>query len=77
MIVPTCPGLYCGRVQMPDGNWGPCGACPRGFRKNATSHCVPCDFEPMLYDWMYLGFMALLVLVLHWFFIDMVSNKKR
>ncbi|XP_077296844.1 JNK1/MAPK8-associated membrane protein isoform X2 [Arctopsyche grandis] len=75
MIAPTCPGLYCGRMQTTDDNWGSCGACPRGFRTNLTSHCVPCDHDPLLYDWMYLGFMALLVLVLHWFFIDMVSKR--
>lgn len=77
MIAPTCPGLYCGRMQTADDNWGSCGACPRGFRTNLTSHCVPCDYDPMLYDWMYLGFMALLVLVLHWFFIDMVSKRAK
>lgn len=71
-----CPGLYCGRELLSDGNWSDCGACPRGFRANASSICVPCDDEPMLYDWLYLGFMALVALVLHWFCIDMVSNQR-
>lgn len=59
-----------------DQFWSDCGACPRGFRANASSICVPCDDEPMLYDWLYLGFMALVALVLHWFCIDMVSNQR-
>lgn len=71
-----CPGLYCGRELLSDGNWSECGACPRGFRANASSACVPCDDAPMFYDWLYLGFMALLALVLHWFCIDMVSMRR-
>lgn len=71
-----CPGLYCGRELLSDGNWSECGACPRGFRANASSACVPCDDAPMFYDWLYLGFMALLTLVLHWFSIDMVSMRR-
>lgn len=71
-----CPGLYCGRELLPDGNWSECGACPRGFRANASSACIPCEDTPMFYDWLYLGFMALLALVLHWFCIDMVSMRR-
>lgn len=71
-----CPGLYCGRELLLDGNWSDCGACPRGFKANASSFCVPCEDEPMFYDWLYLGFMALLALVLHWFCIDMVSMRR-
>lgn len=71
-----CPGIYCGRELLPDGNWSECGACPRGFRVNASSACVPCDDAPIFYDWLYLGFMALLVLVLHWFCIDKVSKRR-
>lgn len=71
-----CPGLYCGRELLPDGNWSDCGACPRGFRANATSICVSCEDEPMLYDWFYLGFVALLVLLLHWVCIDIISMRR-
>ncbi|MGH0131673.1 UNVERIFIED_CONTAM: hypothetical protein FKN15_051842 [Acipenser sinensis] len=35
-----------------------------------------CVESPELYDWLYLGFMALLPLVLHWFFIEWYSGKK-
>ncbi|XP_072929899.1 JNK1/MAPK8-associated membrane protein [Epargyreus clarus] len=75
-IVKTCPGLYCGRTELANGEWGECGACPRGFRTNDTSYCMPCTEEPTLYDWQYLGFMVLLPLVLHWFFIDVVAVGK-
>ncbi|XP_023940376.2 JNK1/MAPK8-associated membrane protein [Bicyclus anynana] len=76
-IVRTCSGLYCGRTELENGSWGECGACPRGFRTNATSYCVECSEEPTLYDWQYLGFMMLLPLVLHLFFIDMVAAGNR
>ncbi|KAL4706343.1 hypothetical protein ACJJTC_016637 [Scirpophaga incertulas] len=75
-IVRTCPGLYCGRTEREDLSWSECGACPRGYRTNSSSYCMPCDDDPTLYDWQYLGFMVLLPLVLHWFFIDMVSVGK-
>nr|XP_037876155.1 JNK1/MAPK8-associated membrane protein isoform X2 [Bombyx mori] len=74
--VRSCPGLYCGRIELEDGSWSDCGACPRGFRTNASSYCMPCVDEPSLYDWQYLGFMVLLPMVLHWFFIDMVTRGK-
>lgn len=71
--VRTCPGLYCGRTELDDGSWSDCGACPRGFRTNASSYCIQCIDEPTLYDGLYLGFMVLLPMVLHWSFIDMVA----
>lgn len=71
-----CPGLYCGRELLDNGNWSDCGACQRGFRTNASSICVPCDDSLVFYDWLYLGFMALLALVLHWFCIDMVAMRR-
>ncbi|XP_023022504.2 JNK1/MAPK8-associated membrane protein isoform X2 [Leptinotarsa decemlineata] len=72
----SCPGLYCGRVLLPDGSLSDCGPCPRGYRRNESFVCVECSDIPSLYDWLYLGFMVLLVLVLHWFFIDMVSVRR-
>lgn len=65
-----CPGLYCGRELLADGTWSECGSCPRGYRTNETSHCVPCEDRPIFYDWLYLGFMTFSPLVLHWFCID-------
>ncbi|XP_069673535.1 JNK1/MAPK8-associated membrane protein isoform X1 [Periplaneta americana] len=71
-----CPGLYCGRELLPNGTWSNCGACPRGFRTNGTSACIECSDNPEFYDWLYLGFMALLALVLHWFSIDTAAKRR-
>lgn len=75
-LLTRCPGLYCGRELLPDGNWSDCGACPRGFRANASSACMPCDDTPIFYDWLYLGFMALMALVLHWISIDLLVLRR-
>ncbi|XP_063222180.1 JNK1/MAPK8-associated membrane protein-like [Bacillus rossius redtenbacheri] len=69
----TCPGLYCGRHLMEDGNWSECGACPRGYRTNSSSICVRCEDSPEFYDWLYLGFMVIIALVMHWFCIDLAA----
>ncbi|KAJ8962617.1 hypothetical protein NQ318_001010 [Aromia moschata] len=72
-----CPGWYCGRISLPNGDLSECGPCPRGFRRNDTTFiCEPCTDNPTFYDWLYLGFMVMLVLILHWFFIDMVSMRR-
>ncbi|KAG5889412.1 hypothetical protein JTB14_018286 [Gonioctena quinquepunctata] len=71
-----CPGLYCGRVVSPNGQTGDCGPCPLGYRRNDSFICVECTDSPSLYDWLYLGCIVILVLVLHWFFIDMVSVRR-
>lgn len=80
-----CPGLYCGRILLdPISNesatsWSDCGACPRGFRVSATnefSQCLLCENNPLPYDWMYLGFMGCLPLILHWFFIDLAAKER-
>lgn len=81
-IKSKCPGLYCGRyMDLVNGSmsWSDCGACPRGFRVNAMSEmseCVPCENSPSQYDWEYLGFMAMLPLILHWFFIDLAAKER-
>ncbi|KAJ4939237.1 hypothetical protein JOQ06_028693 [Pogonophryne albipinna] len=72
----TCPGLYCGRMLINGSVEGECGVCPRGERTNLQNVCERCTEAPELYDWLYLGFMAMLPLVLHWFFIEWYSGKK-
>ncbi|CAB4056885.1 unnamed protein product [Lepeophtheirus salmonis] len=64
--ISPCPGL-------------PCGQCPRGWRvsNNTNSICQKCEEAPELYDWFYLAFMALFVLVLHWIFIDKVAKRRK
>lgn len=71
-----CPGQYCGRTIDNNGHIGDCDACPRGYRTNGTV-CLECSSSPELYDWLYLGFMASLSLVLHWFFIDFFTKRER
>ncbi|KAG8228607.1 hypothetical protein J437_LFUL009312 [Ladona fulva] len=71
-----CPGLYCGRQELPNGNWSSCGACPRGYRRDETSRCRLCNDSPQFYDWMYLSFMALVALVMHWFCIDTAAMRR-
>lgn len=71
-----CPGLYCGRTLLESGNWSDCDACPRGFRTN-SSHCIPCSDNPEFYDWLYLLFVVLCTLVLHWICIDVIRSKER
>ncbi|KAF0044769.1 hypothetical protein F2P81_003927 [Scophthalmus maximus] len=75
-ISSTCPGLYCGRMMVNSSVEGECGVCPRGERANIQKVCERCTESPELYDWLYLGFMAMLPLVLHWFFIEWYSGKK-
>jgi hypothetical protein len=75
-----CPGMYCGQYLLSDGNWSSCGACPRGYRANSSnvlsSECVECIGNPEFYDWLYLGFMVILALVLHWFCIDSAMRAR-
>lgn len=76
-IPPRCPGLYCGRTRNElDGKWGSCGACPRGYRAFMTSECILCTNLPSFYDFLYLGFMALLLLILEWYIIDQTMKRR-
>ncbi|XP_035211953.1 JNK1/MAPK8-associated membrane protein-like [Stegodyphus dumicola] len=70
-----CPGLYCGRIRI-NGTLSECGACPRGFRAAANSICLQCKDFPTFYDWFYLGFMALLLLVFEWYIIDQTMKRR-
>lgn len=72
----SCPGRYCGRIVEDNGKLGDCGACPRGYSTNGTV-CLECLSSPDLYDWLYLGFMAFLSLIFHWFFIDFFAKRDR
>lgn len=73
-----CPGWYCGKILLSPDNYSDyCTACPRGYRRDEkTFNCNQCLGTPFFYDWFYLGFMILLALVLHWFFIDMVATRR-
>uniref|UniRef100_A0A8C0HWZ6 JNK1/MAPK8 associated membrane protein n=2 Tax=Balaenoptera musculus TaxID=9771 RepID=A0A8C0HWZ6_BALMU len=76
---PGCPGAAAGSADPRTSPRKPTSCrwvCPRGQRTNAQKYCQPCTESPELYDWLYLGFMAMLPLVLHWFFIEWYSGKK-
>lgn len=75
-VIERCPGLYCGRTNITNETLSDCGACPRGFRVNELFLCQPCENDPSSYDWLYLGFMALLPLILHWFCIDLAAKER-
>ncbi|XP_039249744.2 JNK1/MAPK8-associated membrane protein-like [Styela clava] len=75
---PLCIGRYCGYPpddELPD-TWqlDKCGACPWGYKANETKYCIQCDKPPDIYDWLYLGFMAVLPCMLHWIYI--LRNQK-
>uniref|UniRef100_U5EYB0 Putative conserved plasma membrane protein n=1 Tax=Corethrella appendiculata TaxID=1370023 RepID=U5EYB0_9DIPT len=74
--VDRCPGLYCGRTILENLTLSDCGACLRGFRTNESFICSPCEKDLSKYDWLYLGFMTILPLIIHWFCID-INAKKR
>ncbi|KRY54196.1 JNK1/MAPK8-associated membrane protein, partial [Trichinella britovi] len=83
-----CPGLYCGRQVISDGNYTECGvmleanriyllACDWGTRVNERGICVPCNGYPDVYDWLYLGFMGFLPFLLHCASIKFTSAHTR
>ena len=74
-----CPGRYCGRSSLNDTHWSACGKCSRGWRvaNNSYSICQECTDTPLVYDWLFLTFHALLVLVLHWMAIDMTAKRRK
>lgn len=65
-----------------DGNYSSCEACAWGYRKfnsdiqTIRDVCQRCDIPLGLYDWLYLGFMALIPFLLHSFFIEYCAELK-
>jgi len=75
-----CPGRYCGRIQLQQGNFSECGACPRGFIVQdplQSSLCAKCNQNPDLYDILYLTFILLTTLLSHWVAIDLSAKRSR
>ena len=66
-----CSGLYCGRRT--NSNFSdceePCTSCPRGYRTDSW-FCQKCEEELHLYGWLYLGFVALSVIIAHFYAIN-------
>ncbi|XP_065067764.1 JNK1/MAPK8-associated membrane protein-like [Rhopilema esculentum] len=73
-----CPGAYCGRTVDTNSprNLTDCGKCPRGYRSDGFI-CHKCASSLTLYDWLYLGFMVLLIPVLNSDFISFFEPKRR
>lgn len=75
-----CPGLYCGLLEpfneTQDSLEARCSACPRGYRVDEFSVCTKCVNFLSLYDWLYLGLMALLPLLLNNFFIEFSAKNR-
>lgn len=73
----ACPGIYCGRLKLENGSLDECRACPKSYRVfEGSSECVLCTGEPQLYDWLYLGFMALLLLLAKLYVIDTTLKRR-
>ena len=73
-----CPGLYCGRTELENKTLSDCGACLRGFRVPDGDYiCKPCEKDLATYDWLYLGFNAILPLIIHWFCIDLNAQQRK
>ena len=75
-----CPGRYCGRSPIPqnDSYMSECGKCQRGWKVNNNSHslCEQCTDRPEVYDWLFLAFHVIFVLVLHWVAIDLSAKRR-
>lgn len=77
-----CPGLFCGRTDrgenLPENasRYSSCGPCARGERAQ-NFVCKACNSPPELYDWLYLGFIALFTLLAHWVAIDLAASHRR
>lgn len=76
-MVERCPGLYCGRTPLNNTTFSDCWSCPRGSRVNESYICTPCERDLEKYDWLYLGFMTMLPLMIHWFSIDITAQNRR
>lgn len=78
----ACPGRYCGRVKLAEGNYSACGVCPRGTRVRdpeiqGGAVCLPCSKDPEVYDYLYLLFILLSTLLSHWVAIDFSAKRNR
>lgn len=60
----SCPGMFCGRLNLSTSCFSSCQACPRGYRVDEDSLCRPCDSPADPRDYLYLVFMGLVMLFL-------------
>ena len=71
-----CHGLFCGRPTNTSDCAGTCGVCPRGYRTNSY-YCTKCEALLKLYDWLFLGFILICVVVSNFYAIDMFHARGR
>ncbi|CAG2103767.1 unnamed protein product [Medioppia subpectinata] len=72
-----CIGLYCGRTQFGDNNYSDCGSCLRGFRVDGNGVCVECLQKPMFYDWLYITFMAFILVIIEWYLTEECVKRRQ
>ncbi|CAG5128076.1 unnamed protein product [Candidula unifasciata] len=70
-----CPGRYCGR--MPGETQCGVTLCQRLHARFPVCLSEVRWCSHIFYDWLYLGFMALVSLVLHWGFIDLIVPAQK
>lgn len=68
----SCPGRYCG-FTIVENITSLCSACPKGYRTSERKICEKCLENPDAYSWLFVGFMALLPVMLHWW--QILRNK--
>ncbi|XP_053213109.1 JNK1/MAPK8-associated membrane protein-like [Panonychus citri] len=83
-----CPGIYCGRVIFDNETISQCMSCPSGTRSSTSypftpsteikvpSQCIECSETLGAHDWFYLGFMALILLIMEWYIIDYSIRRR-
>lgn len=73
-----CPGLYCGRMPLGNETFSDCGACARGWKRDAeTFICHPCFDSISCYDWLFLIFSIIVPLLIHAFLIDYTAQQRK
>jgi JNK1/MAPK8-associated membrane protein len=72
-----CPGLYCGRMPLGNDTFSDCGACERGWKRNESFICQPCDSTLGGYDWSFLAFSVIVPLLIHSFLIDYIAVQRK
>ncbi|CAG2183232.1 unnamed protein product, partial [Oppiella nova] len=72
-----CIGLYCGRTKLDEYNYSDCGSCLRGFRVDGNGVCVECVERPQFYDWLYITFMAFILVIIEWYLTEECVKRRQ
>ena len=63
-----CPGRYCGRTHLSDGQASDCGACPHAYKTDGY-FCYPCEASPSPYEILFLFVLTVLLFLIHEYFL--------